>query len=1382
MVRRLLKSCYSLVVVLMGVVMAVHGAERLNQYVFTAIDEGMSKRAVTSFAQDKEGFIWISTFGGGLYRYDGLDYKQYNFDPNDSTSLNSNVVFGIYNDSQGVMWVITDNGVCRFNKDNDSFDRLKVIVNGVDVSDRSYLAMAEDDQSNLLFSAGGYGLLRYDRQTETTDQISVQRTSIGQLQIEQILTTTSGEVYLASSEGVMIFDSKNKQVKKATFDDASGGFELGGSIISLYESKNGDLWVGTQLEGVFRLSHRDDRGNGMWSKQNIPVSNKRILSMMEDKGGLMLVGTENDGLWLINEEGEVVDSYYYDKFAGDHIKANSIWSLYRDHNDRIWLGYYDKGVGLYDPNYDKFNHLISQANDLNSLHVGSVSGIVEDRQGKYWISMDGGGIDIYDPETGIFEHTLGHDPRIKGMKNKAVQALLMDQDFGLWAGSWEGGLFYLPEGSERFQHFNLVNDEGETESIRIISLAQGTSGILWLGTFGHGLLSFDPKTKQFTTYLGEDFLQNELVNVDVRTVLIDTKNDVWVGSTRGLYRLSHARGDITSWEEIKLPQGDAEHHASITHVVSLFEDSRHNMWIGTDGGGLCRYDPSTVRFEWYNSENGLLQETISGIIEDDQGKIWLSGQSGITSLDIDTGFTQQYSVHDGLLSNAYNFNATHKNNKGELFFGNYAGIDYFNPKDLITNRVKPKVYLTEFRLFNEPVLPSQNNAILQQVISETEAITLMHDQSVFTIQFVGLNYTRPEENEYAFYLEGLESDWNYVGNKRSATYTSLTSGEYVFRVKAANNDGVWGDEVRELTITVLPPWWKTKTAFMLYLSMFMFLLYLFFRVIKIRVHDKQAVLTAVENRKREEELNDKKIQFFTNISHEFRTPLTLIMNPLRDILHDPNVALPERMLDKLQVMYKNSDLLKRLIDELMDFRKLKFQKLRLKAELLDVENAVRAVCDYFQEEALFKEIDLDVIPNPTEQLLWMDRGMLEKIMFNLLSNAFKVTPQQGSIQVHTELASHTYSDQSTVDSLKIRIRDTGPGLDEDQLDKIFERFYQVDKKNKDYFGGTGIGLEVVKDFITLNKGDIIVESEVGVGTSFVLCFRLGDDHLEEGDKVDAILPDETLMTPNYSERLVASEETEVVPEQKRKTILVVEDNLELRKYLKNELSPVYKVLMAKDGQEGLEMAVKEIPDLILTDVVMPRMTGLELCAAVKGNLNTSHIPILMLTAKSSADEHLEGIDTGADAYITKPFDMRLVLSQLSQLVQSREVLFAKYFKGTATKEDVGSTTTLDKGFIQKLLDYVHANISKTDLRVESLADELNLSRSQLYRKVKAITGSSVNEFTRNVRLNRAHKLIEQGNTNISEVSYSVGFSSPSYFTKCFKEYFGYLPTDTPSVS
>ncbi|MGL1885565.1 MAG: response regulator [Reichenbachiella sp.] len=1357
-------------------VISVSAKDNKGQYIFSSINGGMTKSAITSFIQDENGFIWISTFGSGLYRYDGLENKEFIYNWEDSTSINSNFINEVFEDSKGTIWVATETGICTFDKYQESFQELRIIVDNENYSQQTFLCITEDSDGNILFTSAFHGLFKYDPKLKKF-LISSQDSEDGQSKrLRKILELPNGQILIAGDMGLIEYYPKENKLDYASFFGGDARFQIKDPTTTLFEDIDGNIWVGTQLLGLYKLTPPDKKKIWVWKIESFPFTDKRILSIEEDQNGLMLIGTENDGLWVLDKKGDVKEKLYHDKFDGEHIKSNSIWSIFKDSENRIWLGYYDKGVGLYDPIYDKFQHLSSQVNELNSLQVGSVTSIAQDESGNYWIGMDGGGIDIYYTATNTFEHTLGQNTRIKGLNKKAIQTIHMDSKNGLWAGSWEGGLLHLPNGSLHFDSFDLNTEETKGETIRVMSLDEDSNGVLWIGTFGHGVLSFDPKTKHIETYSSGRFREESLYNADLRKILVDKNDDIWLGTTRGLYRLKGDQSKGIILEQIELLQ-DTTYHPSTNHILSLFQDKNTNLWIGTSGGGLCRYDIDQGEFEWFNQKNGLGQLTINAILEDENGRIWVSGQEGITVLDLELGEASSYTANDGLLSNDFNFNAAFKDKNGHLVFGNHLGVDFLDPENIITNVTPPKVYLTGLLLFNEPVEPGQENGILDQVISKTDQITLTYEQSVFTIQFVGLNYTRPEENKYAYYLEGLESNWNFVGNNRQATYTSLKNGEYILKIKSSNNDGVWSDHVRELKITILPPWYRSQWSYLTYSLLLILLLYLFYKIATLRIHDKQAVFAEVQIRKQEQELHDKKLQFFTNISHEFRTPLTLIINPLRDALLDKNINLPLPIREKIQVAYKNSNLLKRLVDELMDFRKLKSNKMPVKIENIETEAMLENISNYFKEEASSRGITFDVTPNPINETIWVDKGMFEKVFFNLLSNAFKVTPRNGNIKILTNIQSHEFpQDKAQSDSLRISVIDTGSGLTSDQIEKIFDRFYQIDKKNKDYFGGTGIGLEVVKDFVDLNKGDIQVLSTVGKGTSFEVYFRLGKSHTNETS-----LPQKSTIVEEPILDLIESlDETNSLiapPLGSEKLVLVVEDNQELGTYLKKELSPFYKVILAKDGKEGYDLASNQNPDIIITDVMMPEMTGTELCTKLRKDLNTSHIPILMLTAKGSIEDQIEGVSSGADVYITKPFDMRVVLSHITQMIQNRDILFSKFFKEVTNSDESKSIESIDKVFVQKLIYFIHQNIDKSELRVESLAAEFHVSRSQLYRKIKALTGSSANEFTRRVRMDYAKQLIEKGDSKIVVVSRAVGFSSPSYFSKCYKDQFGHLPTE-----
>ena len=659
-------------------------------------------------------------------------------------------------------------------------------------------------------------------------------------------------------------------------------------------------------------------------------------------------------------------------------------------------------------------------------------------------------------------------------------------------------------------------------------------------------------------------------------------------------------------------------------------------------------------------------------------------------------------------------------------------------------------------------------------------LQLNHDQSLFTIDYFGLSFTRAKNLEYAYYLEGFEPSWNYVGKTRNATYTNIPPGSYIFKVKAANSDGIWSNSHTSLEIEILPPWWKTNLASLLFLVIFLSTIYNIYRFVKIRVKERLEIKREREERKQLEGLNAKKIQFFTNISHEFRTPLTLILNPLEDIISNDNLNLPENIKEKHNIIYKNSKRLKRLINELMDFRKLQFDKMEVNVSKFNLIPFIEEVASHFEEEATQRNIDL-TLENKINQLnIWADPSMLEKIVFNLLSNAFKATKEHGKVtlKVHeteNEMYFPLIKDKKLIEGICISISDSGIGINSKDLDKIFSRFYQVKELDKQYYGGTGIGLEVVKSFVDLHKGKIDVKSQNSIGTQFKIYFPKGNEHFNKNPPTQKL----NLNHSNFEQINDGIDQIDLKDSKKRetkKTILIVEDNLELKNYLKNELTETYKIKTAENGQEGLEKALKFMPDIIVTDIMMPIMDGFEFCIKVKNDIKTSHIPLLMMTAKGMQIDKIKGIDSGADAYITKPFNMGVMKSHIKQLITSRQILFEKYFNGIQN-EDLSNTTSLDKEFITNVLEYIHKNIGDSSLGVEHIAEELFLSRSKLYRKIKALTGDTATEFIRKIKLEKAKELLEKTDMTVSEICYKVGFSSPSYFTKCFKNHFGIIPKE-----
>jgi signal transduction histidine kinase/DNA-binding response OmpR family regulator len=1354
---------------------------KFDSYQFRSIQETTTKRAISSIIQDNNGFIWIGTNGAGLYRYDGVNYFGYKYDKKPG-SLNSNFIYATFIDSNNNLWIGTDEGLCLYNRDLDNFTKINI----EDVFKKGYdepitiKTIIQDNNGNLILGAYGFGLFKLNIKTLKASLVQSKALDKPNFLIKSSVKNKQGIIYLGTSYGLLEIDlnGKVKQVYKDKFKREP----LLDDIENLVIDKFGYLWLGTTENGLIKIKPETDN----YQFEKFFITKNKILSIVTSQD-YIVCGTENDGLLVVNYKGQVLRKYLHSKYNNFSLKSNSVWSLYEDKEKRLWLGYFNKGLGVFDKPNNKFNSLESLANNDNSLQTSYVTSVIKDKKGNLLISNEGGGLDIYNLADKSYIHVNKENQNYySGLDAVDIQTIFIDSKQNIWIGSWDRGIYFLKNGTTRFINYNTTNTTG-LKSNRIFSFSEDSNGRIWIGTFIKGLHYFDNKTNTFTHCDSKPFTENALDNAFIRKVFVDSDDVLWVGTILGLYQVSLKNN--TGFKVTKMRDAmfnDKTKYNSIQTILSIYESNDKTIWIGTDGEGLFNYNKKSKSFSNYNDFPGFKEKSVRAIISDNNGSLWISGGSGLTKLDFKNKKSTNFNKDDGLVDNDFNNNAVFKDGNGELYFGSYEGVNYFNPNEIKKVEKAPRLYFSDFKLFNRSVKPNEDSSPLTKVISQTKEITINYTQSVFTIEYVGINYNYSKKNQYAYYLEGFEKDWNYVGNNRTATYTNLAPGNYVFKVKSANADGSWSDAQLELKIEILPPWWKTIWAYLAYSSILVFLLIYFNKMYQNRFKAGQAIILEREKTIQLEKLNNKKLQFFTNISHEFRTPLTLIINPLEDILKSRNLS-PE-IHNKLKIVHKSSDRLSRLINELMDFNKLEFNKIFLQARKIEVVAFTQGIISYFNEEAAARNITINFEPSIDELEDWLDPKMLEKILFNIISNAFKFTPDNGVITVSIDQSDTDNAliiNGNKVPSFSITITDTGSGIRKKDLNRIFDRFYQVNNVNKDYYGSTGIGLEVVKEFTELHKGKINVESEVGQGTKFTVTFPLGKSFYKKNEVVDQVFKIEknknkiTIESTNIQSIEDESEhqydEDSIVKTVKPYTVLIVEDNLELRNYLKEELSKSYKVIVAENGKKGYEVAVQKLPDLIITDVIMPVMDGLQLCKNIKADLKTSHIPLLMLSAKAMVKDRLEGIDSGADIYLSKPFELDILKSSLAQLITSRQIMFKKFYSGI-TKDGKEKTTSLDNDFIQKILHFINENISEPELTVELLSSKIFLSRSQLYRKIKTLTGVSVNEFIRNVRLEKAKQLIEKGNNNINEISYKVGFTSPSYFAKCYKIKYGHLPT------
>lgn len=1344
--------------------------ENYPKYIFKDLNQIPTQRAVASISQDDEGFLWMGTNGLGLFKYNGLDYSYYRYNESDSTNLGNSLINTTYVDDENRLWVGTAKGLDLYNNESDGFVNIDLLKND-NSSNISVHAILQDKNGDLLTGTHQHGLFKIDKKNLQVSISSIEGIDeVRNLLINSIIDFDD-KIIVGTDQGVFEYKSKTNSLKLLSLATLKGNEEIHSHVKTMETDDKGSVWLGTTSQGLIKI---DKNENGRYRIEKYKITTKRVLSLLSTPRKTILCGTENDGLFEINTSGEIIHHYTNSKYDNSDIKSNSIWSLFLDDQERIWVGYYNNGIGVYDKFFDKFKDIESKPNDTNSLQSSSVTSIVKDDQDQLWIGMDGGGVDVYNTSTGKLVHLLNtKNPIANGLNSPDVQTLFKDSNGNIWVGTWDYGIYFLEKGSKSFKNYSVKTTDGEMKTNRVLSFSEDSKGTIWIGTFSRGIHSFDPRTNKFKSYDQSPFDQERMSYSDVRRIYVDSEDHIWIGGNEGLFKLK-VNNNTYKLESLSSRFYNNIDHSYTSLVLDIYEDSSKNIWIGTDGAGLCRYDMDSDTFHWMDSDIDFDKVTVSSIIEDPSGAIWAAGNNGLAKINLEKKSVKNFTTNDGLLSNDFNNNSAFKDSDGLLYFGSYEGINYFDPQNLPIYKTEPEVYLSDLKIFNQKVIPGSKNSPLSKVISQTDDISLKHDQSVFTIDFASIDYTRPEKIEFAYYLEGFEESWNYVKNSRSATYTNLPAGNYIFKVKAANSDGIWNEDYKALGIEILKPWWFTNLAISIYVFLSILILLTSIKIINSRIQIKRAIAKERERHLQEELLNDKKIQFFTNISHEFRTPLTLILNPLNDIIKE--ASSPNKFKEKLKIIHRNTSRLNRLIDELLDFRKLQLNDMPLDVSEFHVKEFLNTILDHFEEEAHNRNIALSLDIEDSLANVWADKGKLEKIIFNILSNAFKSTANNGIITLKSRIKpEHNFKalDGISYPALEISIEDTGKGIEKEELSKIFKRFYQIKDRNEQYYNGTGIGLEVVKSFVDLHKGDIEVESEIDVGTKFIVILPHKEEFYEKETSIKTVDSNKTknVQTPINPESVNKLENN-------KNTLLIVEDNLELRSYLHQELKSEYKIYLAEDGEKGIQQATKYVPDVIISDVIMPKMNGYEFCKQLKENLKTSHIPVLMLTAKAMSEDWIDGLKSGADVYLNKPFEMPILHSHLKQLIYNRKLLFSKYMAPFTDNEIDFDGSSLDQEFLTSIINFIKANLGDQNLNVEKLADEFNLSRSQLYRKLKALTGITTNELLRKIRLERAKELIEENKTvTIGEISYIVGFSSASYFTKCFKEFYGVSPNE-----
>ena len=1339
-------------------------------YLFVKTNPDLGNRAITCMTTDSNNHMWIGTYGGGLKRYDGLNVETYSHNPFSQSSVSNSTVFDlVFNQNHG-LWIATQNGINLFDPNTKTFSLFNPISEII-----SAHALCEINDNLLIVGTHQKGIYFFNTITKTFNKIGIPETiDENGLLINDIVIDQLSRIWVGTNYGIFNVDKNAMMLSRLSFRGSENITPNNTEVLSLEVDHIGNIWIGTVDDGLFKIL---PGGVNSFEVEHYKISNKRIFSVKEYDNKFMLLGSENDGLFFVSFEGEILNRYLKEKGNEFGVQSNSIWSILCDAKNRIWLGSYNQGLVKFDPNHFKFQFLQNNSESIIRPFPLSISSIVKDNKDRIWFSSVDNGVYVFDNSNGEYIHLNDPNNKIaKGFNSLDITSLFIDSQQNIWIASWYNGLYILRNGAKNFININTDSIPNKLMSNRVVSFSEDSSGVIWIGTFEGGLYSFDIYSDKLIHYDNQQFIDFELDKGNIRKVTIDTNDNVWLGTRKGLYRYNPKTKMITSLN--KKIESVIKNFDSNFIVFSIYEDTNNTIWIGTDGYGLLSYSPSNDKINWHGEGKEIRKMSINSITQTYDGSFWLGTDNGLIRYNNDSDEYRVFDRSDGLLNNNVNRNSFY-NEQNTLYFGTIGGINFFNPIDIPKNESLPKLTFQKLKISNNKVRISKKSP-LKKALNQLDTLILRHNQSSFSIDYMGVSHTRSEKNSYAYMLDGLEEDWNYVGQQRTANYTNIKPGEYIFRLKAANNDGYWTSEPKTIYIKVLSPWWLSWWAKSLYVIVFIWLGYYIYSLITLRISEKRKAELERSQRKQNEELNNKKIQFFTNISHEFRTPLTLILNPLESLISDKHIInLPSEIKNKHKIIHRNTKRLKRLIDELMDFRKMQFSELKVQIREVDLIKIVTNITSNFEEEANYRKIDFEIkFEESIPKRIFVDASMFDKILFNLLSNAFKATSENGKITVkishHTQgLVFPLMDENNTQSGFEFDITDTGIGINRKNIKNIFNRFYQSEENNEQYYSGTGIGLEVVKKFIDYHKGKISVESEKGIGTTFKVF--IPDSNIQSFEN-------EQFVNNKKISQLKAKKSTHHSDDSyfkntktsKQKTILIVEDNMELREYLKFELKNQYKVLEASNGKKGLEIAKKNKPDVIVADVMMPEMDGFQMTKFLKSDRATLNIPVIMLTAKVAESDRIHGISSGADIYLKKPFSVELLQTHLRQLIKSKERFYETYFNSLDL--EIKSTGGSQK-ILADVINVINQNLSKEDLCVQDIADELALSRSKLYRKIKELTGKSANEMIRKMRLEKSKEFLIITDMTIGEICYKVGFSSPSYYTKRFKEHTGLIPKE-----
>ncbi|RNL84108.1 response regulator [Sinomicrobium pectinilyticum] len=1348
------------------------------------MDKGLTPGSVNCFYKDENGFIWIGT-ASGLNRYDGYQMKVFRFDQMDSTVFKSNDIKHIFGDPLGNIWVQTAWGINILNPETEKFtnDQSEILKQLGIPGFPEIRGIYNDKNGNYWFVHNRGGLTKLEGGTQKIIPVIVPsaKGSTVSHDISNLSPDSKGNMWFIDGSGtIKKIDHKTNTVKSVrAITNLPEGAE---PAFRLFVDGDDDIWIYYTGDNGLLFYDADKNTLSVFHKQHpgTRLNSDRINGIVEEEKGRIWVGTDHGGINIIDKSGFSVTYITQNKEIRNGLSHNSITSLYKDREGIIWAGTFKSGLDFYHPNLIRFPHYRKLASDPKSIPFDDVNTFTEDRQGNLWIGTNGGGLIYMNRATGEYTQYKNDPNNPNSLSSDVVVSLLLDATNTLWVGTYMGGLNRFD--GKTFQHYKHdPDDPGSINDNNIWKMYEDSRGNFWVGTLTGGLDLFDREQGIFHHSVDQNGLYPLHSNF-ISAITEDKYGNLWVGTGNGIVVFNPESGVPRYYEHNPQQPNSLNSNA----VLSIHIDSRDNIWVGTNNG-LNLFREKEDGFLSFSRKDGLPGNDILGIMEDNEGDLWLTSSFGLSQMvrkcwEEGRFFVRNYDQSDGLQGNVFNVNSYYKTGSGDIIIGGANGFNIFNPSNIGQNTEVPKVVFTSFYLFNKPVGQNQylnGRVLLKKPVLVTENITLKHDENLFSIEFSALNFIHPSKNKYKYKLEGFDQEWQEGNSEmRRVTYTNLDPGTYRFKVLASNNDLKWTPEdgFATIEITVLAPFYKTPVAYFLYFVCIACLLY----ASRYRTLKKQKLRFQLDQERREanylHNLDLMKIRFLTNISHEFKTPLALILSPVEKLLKNSQENSDE--YKHFELIHRNAKRLLNMVNQLLDFRKIEHNSLDLCLSQGNLIKFIEQSVNSFQVISENKQIELSFHAGRKEFHASFDMDKMEKILFNLLSNAFKFTPEKGQVVVEVEIVDDPEL-QKPFKNMVLAVKDNGVGILPEDREMIFERFYRSETPGTLVNQGNGIGLSIVKEFIEIHGGTIRVESEVGKGSAFILELPLQELEADSNCKLTGVdcKDPETVVPYRNHEDIAYPDPFPAVDSSPKSRILIIEDNEDFLFYLKDGLSPYFQVEVAKNGKEGWQKALSVLPDLIVSDVMMPVMNGVELCQKVRKDSRTKHIPFVLLTAQDSERHQLNGLKIGASDYVTKPFSFELLLSRVNNLIKQRKSFQKEYEKKITIRTSEVELVSMDDKFIRDAVRIIEANMSNPEFSVEELAGKLAVSRTYLYNKTVTLLEKSPLEFIRKIRLERGAELLKKSQMTIAEVAFTVGFNHPKYFSKYFKQEYHMLPSE-----